>query len=223
VLGRDDFFVSPANAIAVATIDTWPDWPDHRLILTGPKGSGKTHLAHVWAARASARIISARDLSSDVIPDLICDPIVIEDVPRIAKDAAAQEALFHLFNLAAAHRQSLLLTGRDAPTHWALSLPDLQSRVASVHNVAMSAPDDRLLSAVLAKLFADRQVMPKPDLIPYLISRIDRSFEAAAQVVAQLDKAALDRGVNLTRALASRILAPDSHETEADTSPARED
>ncbi len=205
-LGRDDFFVSPANALAVAMMDTTDSWPSGKLALSGPAGAGKTHLAHVWAAQTGARIISARDLTESAVPELAGGAVAVEDVPDIAADAGRQSALFHLHNMVLAEGNPLLLTGRGSPGHWRLSLPDLQSRVAATHHVALEAPDDALLAAVLAKLFADRQITPRPDVIPYLVHHMDRSFEAAARIVDRLDRTALSESRTISRALAVRLL-----------------
>ena len=201
-LGRDDFFVSPANAVAAAAVDAPERWPDRRLVLTGPAGAGKTHLAHVWAAQSGARILAARALDPAAVPRLATGPVVVEDVPEIAADRDAQATLFHLHNLVLAEGGALMLTGREPPSRWNLSLPDLQSRVQAAYHVDLRAPDDALLAAVLAKLFADRQITPKPDLIPYLLQRMDRSFAAAARIVAALDRMALRDKRALNRALA---------------------
>jgi len=211
-LGRGDFFVSPSNAIAVAMIDNANDWPQRKLLLNGPDGAGKTHLTHVWAEQNNARIIAARDLAQTDIPDLASGPIAVEDVPEIAGDDAAQAALFHLHNLVLAQGHALLMTGRGAPRGWALSLPDLQSRVEGTQCITLPPPDDALLSAVLAKLFHDRQITPRPDVIPYLVLQIDRSFAAAAKIVDLLDQTALAEKRNVSRALAVRLLG-ESRET----------
>ncbi|MGE4325544.1 MAG: DnaA/Hda family protein [Pseudodonghicola sp.] len=205
-LGRDDFFVSPANALAVVMVESPTPWPGGRLVLSGPEGSGKTHLTHVWASRAGARIVSARELREEDVPDLAQGPAAIEDVPEIAQDMEAQKALFHLYNLMLSDGQPLLLTGRRDPTLWGLSLPDLQSRMQSAQHIGLTPPDDALLAAVLTKLFADRQLAPKPDVIPYLVQRLDRTFAAAAEMVERMDRAALAEGRTLTRALAARLL-----------------
>ncbi|MFD3190568.1 chromosomal replication initiator DnaA [Sedimentitalea sp. HM32M-2] len=206
VLGRDDFFVSPANALAVAMIDSPATWPQGRLVLTGPAGSGKTHLAHVWADATGARILAARDLADCDVAALAQGPVAVEDVPAIARDPAAQNALFHLHNLLTAGGFRLLMTGRRAPNLWDMSLPDLQSRVQGATHMALQAPDDRLLAAVMAKLFADRQITPKPDVIPYLLHRMDRSFRAATNLVLRLDQAALAQKRTLSRRLAAELL-----------------
>lgn len=206
-LGRDDFFVSPANAVAVATMDAPLAWPGGKLVLCGPAGSGKTHLTHVWAEQAGATVLAARDLHESDVPALAQGPVAIEDVPRIADRPAAQNALFHLHNLILAEGHRLLLTGRRAPSHWGLSLPDLQSRMQGAHVASLAAPDDALLAAVLAKLFNDRQITPKPDVIPYLLLHMDRSFEAAAIIVERLDRAALVQGRTVSRPLAVRLIA----------------
>ncbi len=204
--GRDDFFVSSANANAVAMIDSWADWPARKLVLYGPPGAGKTHLAHVWSDLSGGRIVTARDLPRADIPALARAPVAVEDCDRIAGDPPAETALFHLHNLVLAEGHSLLLTARAAPNHWALTLPDLASRMQGTPAVELDLPDDLLLTAVLAKLFDDRQLTPAPDVIDFLLRRIDRSFEAARRVVAQLDAAALSRKRALTRPFVREVL-----------------
>lgn len=204
-LGRADFLVAPSNAVAVAMIESSTE----KLVLTGPDGSGKTHLAHVWASQRAGQIVAARDLAASDVPSLAQSAVAVEDVPDIAQDPDAQNALFHLHNLVLAEGHALLLTGRGAVRDWGLTLPDLASRVAGAPAAALELPDDTLLAAVLAKLFADRQLTPRADLIPYLIRRMDRSFAAARELVAQLDAASLAQKRPLSRALAGRLLDKD--------------
>lgn len=206
VLGRDDFFVAPSNAMAVAMIDAPERWGVPQLALTGPEGSGKTHLAHVWAAANGARIVAARDLAGLDLPELADGPVAVEDVPAIASDAVGLEALFHLWNLTNATRTRLLMTGRTPPRHWGLALPDAQSRVDAACHVALEPPDDALLGAVLAKLFADRQLTPPADTIAYVVRHGERSFAAAADTVARIDRRALEQGRKVSRALAAEVL-----------------
>ncbi|OED50285.1 HdaA/DnaA family protein [Leisingera sp. S232] len=205
-LGREDFFVAPSNAMAVALLDPQFIWPSGKLVLTGPKGAGKTHLAHVWASQTGARIIPAPQLSEQAVPELAQGPVAVEDVPQIAEDPTRQNALFHLHNLVLAQGHALVMTGRGAPNLWGLTLPDLQSRVQAATHAELQPPDDQLLAVVLAKLFNDRQITPKPDVIPYLVAHMDRSFAAAAQIVQRLDLLSLAEKRSLTRPLAVRAL-----------------
>ncbi len=214
-LGREDFFVSPANALAVAMISA-TSWPGNKLVLSGPAGSGKTHLAHVWAAETGGLIIQAKDVRHDEVPELARTPVAVEDVPMVADDAEQQKTLFHLHNLVLAEGHALLMTGRLAPKLWQLPLPDLQSRIEGAHHVALDPPDDALLGAVLAKLFVDRQLNPGPEVIAYLVKHMDRRFETAADVVSRLDQLALSEKREITRALAIRILNSESNDVEPD-------
>ena len=204
-LGREDFYVAAPNAMAMAMVDQWPGWPGGKLLITGPEGAGKTHLAHVWAARSHARIIAAVALSEADIPALTATPIAVEDAQTIAGDRAAEVAFFHLHNHLLAEGQTLMVTA-DRPAHlWGLTLPDLASRMQGCASAAIEGPDDALLSVLLAKLFADRQIVPQAEVIPYLLRRMDRSFAAARRTVAAIDALALSEKRDVTRPLAARV------------------
>lgn len=206
---RVDFFTSPANAQALAAVEAWQDWPGGKLVLIGPEGAGKTHLAHVWAEMAGAEVISAHRLIDTDLHDLAQCPVVVENADRIAGDRDAEVALFHLHNLMAAGPMAgrgLLITAASPPRDWGLKLPDLLSRMQATAVAQLDPPDDALLSAVLIKLFADRQIVVPPNLIPYLVSRMDRSFAAAREWVKFLDARALALGRPVTRALAAEVL-----------------
>lgn len=204
--GRDAFFVAPANALAVRQVEGWRDWPEGKLVLAGPEGSGKTHLVHVWAGIAGARVVAARALTPAEVPALGAGPVAVEDADRAAGRAGTEAALFHLHNLALANGQPLLVTARRPPRQWALVLPDLQSRMEATATATLDPPDDALLAAVLVKLFADRQISPPPRLIDYCVRRMDRSFAAARRLVADLDARALATGRPLGTALAAEVL-----------------
>ncbi|HKL45848.1 MAG TPA: DnaA/Hda family protein [Roseovarius sp.] len=206
-LGRGDFYVTHSNAVALGLVDTWPNWPNGKLVLVGPQASGKSHLGHVWCNDSGGQMIAASALVQADVPSLADAPICVEDVEDIAGDRASEEALFHLHNLVLATGHSMLLTATRPPSGWALGLPDLASRMAGTTVAKMAAPDDILLSAVLAKLFADRQIVPMADVIPYLVRWMPRSFEAAGRVVAHLDSEALGTPRGVTRRLARKALA----------------
>lgn len=205
---RGDFFASPANAAALAAVEGGQDWPAGKMVLTGPAGSGKTHLAHIWASATGARLIEAVDLVGTDLPTLAATRAVgVEDADRIAGDRAAETALFHLHNMLAGTGR-LLITATTPPRDWGMVLPDLKSRMQAAALTRIDPPDDALLSAVLVKLFADRQIAVPANLIPFLVLRIERSIDAARDVVAKLDGLALALGRPVTRALAAAYMAP---------------
>ena len=200
---RDDFLTGTSNADALATIERWPDWADRVLALTGPEGAGKSHLAAIWAEKTGARRVSARALGeTDLLGSLATGALVVED----ASAELDERALFHLLNLVREEDGYLLLTARSAPATWGVALPDLASRLRALPVVTVSAPDDALLRAVMVKLFADRQLSVDENLIAYLAMRIERSFAAAREAVAQLDREALRQKRGVTRALAAELL-----------------
>lgn len=206
-LGREAFFVAGPNRLALAQVDAWPDWPMRRLAVAGPEGAGKTHLAHVWAARSGAEVLPAASVAG---LDLAAVPggaaLAVEDADRVAGERPAEVALFHLANHLAAGGGSLMVSGREPPARWPLVLPDLASRLGAAPVARLEAPDDALLAAVLVKLFADRQVAVAPGLIAYLVSRMERSFAAAEALVGALDRAGLAGHRPLTPRLAAEVL-----------------
>lgn len=201
-LGREDFFVSDANAQAFTMISASDSWPEGKLAVVGPHASGKTHLARVFALTSGAHILSAADLTADMSPPATPN-VVIEDMEQLPK--AAEEAVFHLHNHLRG-RGLLLMTSDRAPSRWNIALPDLASRMQAASVVEVADPDDRLLAAVIMKLFQDRQISPPPTLPSYLASRIERSFAAAVDIVSRLDSAALASGRKVNEHLARGLL-----------------
>jgi chromosomal replication initiation ATPase DnaA len=203
-LAREDFLSGPPNASALALIECWPAWPSRSAVLTGPEGSGKSHLAAIWADTAGARVVAARALEPAMVPrSLATGAVVIED---LAPGTFDERALFHLLNLAREDEAYVLLTARVPPAEWKLLLRDLASRLQALPSVSLAPPDDALLRAVLVKLFADRQIAVDEHLIGYLATHIERSFAAARAVVAKLDAESMGRKRPLTRALAAEVL-----------------
>lgn len=200
---RADFFVSPSNALALQTVEAWDGWPGRKLVLVGPEGSGKSHLARIWAGMTDGVILSASDLSKVAVATLADRSVVIEDAEHVSP--ADEAALFHLHNVVTPSG-ALMLTAATPPRDWGLGLPDLVSRLQSAAVARLDSPDDALLSAVLVKLFSDRQVAVATSLIPYLVGRMHRSIGAARGLVAALDAAALAGRQPITRALAGEVL-----------------
>jgi chromosomal replication initiation ATPase DnaA len=205
-LTRDDFLSGPSNAGALRLIEAWPDWPDRMIVLIGPEGSGKSHLAAIWAHTAGARLVAAHALEEGRVPAaLATGAVVIEDM---APGLFDERALFHLLNLARESGCFALFTARSAPSGWPLRIADLASRLRALPKATVDAPDDGLLRAVLVKLFSDRQVVVDEALIAYLMTRMERSFGAARALVSALDAEALRRKRPLTRTLAAEIFRP---------------
>ncbi|MBO6633846.1 DnaA/Hda family protein [Parvibaculum sp.] len=204
--GREDFLVAPPNETAVATIDAWPDWPDRILSLSGPEGSGKTHLAEVWRATAKARVIAPGDLAAADLPAFVAhQALILEDLASL--DAAGERALFHLINLVRAEEAHLLVTSREPVSRLSFALPDLVSRLRALPHVELGPPDDALLAGILVKLFDDRQLRVTPAVVAYLSSRIERSVAAAHIAVQALDKASLSGKRPVTIPLAAEVLS----------------
>ena len=202
---RADFVEAACNRDALALI-TGPALPGGKLVLTGPDGSGKTHLLHVWAEVHQALVLPVAGLARFDLAGLSASAVALDDATGIATDTAAQTALFHLHNLLVQRGGQLLLTARAPVRDWGLTLPDLASRLQAAAHVALGRPDDDLLAAVLTKHFADRQVRVPDTLIPFLLARIERSLGAAQRVAALLDTESLARGKPITRAFAAEVL-----------------
>jgi chromosomal replication initiation ATPase DnaA len=194
---RDDLIVSASNMGAVDIVDRWPGWISPVVVLAGPTGSGKTHLAAVWKAESDAIVIHARNIGA-VSGER--GPFLIDDIGDGPID---EPGLFHLINTVRQSGSSLLMTSRKWPANWPVTLPDLASRLKAATTVEIGKPDDMLLSGVLYKLFADRQVAVDPNVISFLVSHIERSLSTANRIVDRLDRAALEKKSKITRALAA--------------------
>jgi chromosomal replication initiation ATPase DnaA len=203
-LTRDNFLEGPANAAGLALIDRWPDWPSRIMLLVGPEGSGKSHLAAIWAEESGARSTSAHVLTAAEVPGaLATGALVVEDLKSSDFD---ERALFHLMNLAREDEASVLITARLPPSAFEVELRDLRSRLRAVPMVSLLPPDDQLFRALIVKFCADRQLAVDEAVVSYLTTRIERSFAAARQAVELLDSEALRLGRPVTRALAAELL-----------------
>jgi chromosomal replication initiation ATPase DnaA len=201
-LGAEDFLISTSNQAAADIVDRWPDWPHRSVLVVAPAGAGKTHLANVWRLKSGAAAFAAGALGE---PDVARarGALLIEDLHA---GVGHERALFHLLNLVREHKLSMLLTSRLPPGELEVSLPDLRSRLRALPLVAISAPDEALLKAVLVKHFADRQLAVEPHVISYIALHMERSMEAAATIVAEIDQRALAAHRKVTRGLAGEVL-----------------
>src|SRR5688500_17003387 len=210
---REELVVSDANRQAVALVDAWPDWPAAVVVLAGPAGSGKSHLASIWATEANAVFVDASAIEGWMEGAPLAHPVVIDD----ADVDFDENGLFHLINAARAGGTHILLTSRRFPSAWGVRLPDLASRLKAAATVEILEPDDHLLAAVITKLFADRQVEVEPHVVQFLVRRIERSLSTAIDVVDRLDRVALEQKTRITRTLAAdTINALDKGQAELD-------
>jgi chromosomal replication initiation ATPase DnaA len=200
---REDFLSGPSNIAALTLIERWPDWPSRMVALTGPEGSGKSHLAAIWADESGARGLSAKFLSiADVPGTLATGALVVEDLEAEDLD---EHALFHLINLAREEDAYVLLTSRYAVASLPVTIRDLASRLRALPAVIVTPPDDVLLRSLLIKLASDRQLALDESVINFLVNRIDRSFAAARNAIQTLDDEAMRRHRPVTRALAVEL------------------
>lgn len=199
---REDLLISDPLSAAVTVVDAWPNWPSPVVILAGPVGSGKTHLAAIWQARSGATAIHPVE-GAGAEEAAAAGPVLFEDVDRKGFD---DRSLFHVVNNIRQNGHTLLMTTRLWPMSWPVELPDLRSRLKAATVVEIGEPDDELLSQVIVKLFADRQLFVDDRLVAYIVARMERSLDAAQRLVERLDRLALSRGSRISRALAQEVL-----------------
>jgi chromosomal replication initiation ATPase DnaA len=204
-LGVEDFLISQSNRAAADIIDRWPDWSHASVLVVAPPRAGKTHLANVWRLKSGAARLQAQALrESDMAAASACSSLLVEDLHAGIGD---ERVLFHLLNLVREHKLSMLLTSRAPAGELDVNLPDLRSRLRALPMVTIEPPDDPLLKAVLVKHFMDRQLVVEPHVIGYIALHMERSMEAAAAIVSEIDRAAMASHRKVSRALASEILA----------------
>lgn len=203
-LTRDNFLEGPANEAGLALVESWPDWPNRVMLLVGPEGSGKSHLAAIWAEQSGARSTSAHALDAAAVPGaLATGALVVEDLRPQDFD---ERAMFHLLNLARQDDAFVLITARVPPVAFDVDLRDLRSRLRAIPVVTLLPPDDLLFRGLIVKFCADRQMSIDESVVSYLITRIERSYAAVRQAIDLLDSEALRLGRPVTRALAAELL-----------------
>jgi chromosomal replication initiation ATPase DnaA len=209
-LTREGFIVSPANAQAVAFIDSWPHWQVRTAAIHGPSGAGKSHLVAIWKAASGADVVSASDLAGEsAFVHRSGAPIAVEDVDVAPVTPERDRALFALLENAATGAP-VLLTGTEPPSAWNSTLPDLSSRFSALLALPLWAPDDALLAGIARKLFADRQLLVPDAVIARMLRSLERSPAAIREFVDQADAKALAEARPINLALIRELLSEPS-------------
>ena len=204
--GIDEFYISECNKMAVNLLEDWKNWPNLKHVLSGPPASGKTHLGRIWAKQANASYTDARSLKIDKIDKIATTALVIDNISELNFQKDLEGSLFHLHNLLQERKLPFLMIGTGSPQFWNISLSDLMSRIEGTRNAQIVELDDELFPLIMAKLFADRQMYPSPDVIEYLRRRIDRSFSSIFSIVATIDRVSIEEKRPITRSLVAKIL-----------------
>ena len=175
------------------------------IVIYGPPGCGKSHLANLFMAKSGAILVTPALLRQTGVSKILENVLscVVED----AETGFDEEALLHLYNDLSSAGGHMLMTATKAPSRWGISLKDLESRLKSMPSVEIGLPDDRLLEAVLVKHFSDHQLLVGAEVISYLLPRIERSLAAARQIVKILDRHSLSTGRKISLPLVRRVLA----------------
>lgn len=220
-LRAEDFFPSDANEQARLWLldHTSAEWPSHTLLLWGPEGAGKTHLLSIWREKMGAVDVQpSGDALARIVAGEHAPAYTLDDADRLAGQAAQEEWLQHFYNATRAANVPVLLTARTPVTAWGLTLRDIETRLKSCASVELGEPDDALMTGLLLKQFADRQLAVEAGVVDYLARRLDRTGTALRAAVEKLDAAALEghRKISIPFAQKVLLLVQDQPEPEND-------
>lgn len=200
----DKLVVAEANRDAAKLLTDWRAWPHGALAISGPPGSGKTHLASAWALEVGARQISPMTTPEDAAASFreAGGCILIDD----ADGARDEPMLWRLLDLARAEGGAVLLVGDKPPSAWPVQTPDLRSRLASLPVAKLGEPDEALMDVVLRRICREKFIQLSDDAAKYLVRRLPRTFAAAQAWAAALDEELVRGAKPVTTVIAKRAL-----------------
>ena len=173
---------------------------EHLIYLWGTAGSGKSHLLQACCQAVSTNqsaiylpLQTLKEWGPDVLESMDEQAwIFIDDLDAIAADAIWEEALFHLYNRVRDNGQTtLIISGKLAPTHMPVRLPDLRSRlswglVMQLHELCDA---DKITTL---KLHARKRGLDLPTSVgQFLLNRSARNMHDLHALLNRLDEASL--------------------------------
>ncbi|WP_395463352.1 DnaA ATPase domain-containing protein [Wolbachia endosymbiont of Cantharis cryptica] len=171
------------------------------LILFGPKGSGKTHLAHIWQSINNAIFINVNNFISEI---RYSNAFILEDIQNVQDE----EMLLHCYNYMRENDKRLLITSSTSPKRLNFKLKDLSSRILSTVSVKIPPASEELLRIMLIKRFSDKQLKIDLKVINYILARIERSFCSVNKIIEKIDDESM--GSNITIPFISTLLKKDT-------------
>jgi len=201
-----EFVEGPASDAAMRAAREVVAQPGKRfnpLYITGPSGTGKTHLLHavgneLMATRPDAVVacLSAQAFTDELVQALDAgriewwrrrfrraDALLLDDVQLLAGRDATQEELFNLFNAFSDAEKQLAFTADRAPGQLAGVAARLTTRFEGGLVVELAPPDRTMRTAMVRRLLAARHVTSDDDAIDYLASRPADSARAVQGLV----------------------------------------
>jgi chromosomal replication initiation ATPase DnaA len=177
----DEFLIGTSNARAVQQLEHWSTWPVMAVVVTGPRKSGRSLIARIFAAKTGGGLIDDAERQNEV-------------------------TIFHAWNRAQEERRPVVVVADAPPPEWEIRLPDLRSRLMASPTLRIGDPDEALMAALFERQFLRRGLDARPDLIQWLVTRVERSHVALLRAVDLLDQVVLERRKRLSIPLARATL-----------------
>lgn len=204
--GFDSFLAGP-NLEAVRALQALagPEAPP-RLLLFGPRGSGKSHLLQALAQRAGASLGCAYvplaqlgDAGIEAIGGLeALDLVCLDDVDAVAARRDWAEALARLLDAMRAHGGRIAASAAAPPERLASALPDLRTRLSQAAVYGLKPLGDEARAQLLLQRARARGLELPLDAAHHLLARLPRDPGSLVGALDRLDRALLSAQRRLT-------------------------